>query len=195
MAQAAVHRAREAALRLARILDTNRPAATRVWSPALGMVSAFSIVCLMVLPLSPTLIGFDRGTVAKSDAKYSVASAAASLSSSFPGASLVPASLRTAKSSLPESKIDQVRFSARRKLNPALRMAEQSTVPQPPAGLVEARIIDEPGIEPQFQTLVFVEATQYGNDNSQLWTVQVWRVTFVSAMRERIARVPVASSI
>jgi beta-lactamase regulating signal transducer with metallopeptidase domain len=45
MAQAAVHRAREAALRLARILDTNRPVATRVWKPALAMVGAFSVIC------------------------------------------------------------------------------------------------------------------------------------------------------
>ena len=47
MAQAAVHRAREASLRLAQILDTNRPVATRVWRPALGMVGSFSVVCLV----------------------------------------------------------------------------------------------------------------------------------------------------
>ncbi len=46
MAHAAVHRAREASLRLAQILDKNRPATTRVWKPALGMVGAFSVVCL-----------------------------------------------------------------------------------------------------------------------------------------------------
>src|ERR1700675_1217658 len=38
MAQAAVHRAHEASLRLAEILNKNRPAATKVWSPALGIV-------------------------------------------------------------------------------------------------------------------------------------------------------------
>jgi beta-lactamase regulating signal transducer with metallopeptidase domain len=203
MAQAAVHRAREAALRLARILDTNRPAATRVWSPALGMVSAFSIVCLMVLPLSPQLVGFDRGTATNPGSEYSAARTIASRPSSFAGASLVPASFRTAESlSLPIStKTTNRPVASHHKLNRSPSMAEKpimtdiSNIPQPPAGLVEASVIDEPGIEPQFQTLVFVEATQYGNDNSQLWTVQVWRVTFVSAMSERIARVPVASSI
>ena len=41
MAQAAVDRAREAALRLAQILDTKRPVATRVWKPALGWSPLF----------------------------------------------------------------------------------------------------------------------------------------------------------
>ena len=41
MAQAAVHRAREASLRLAQILDKNRPAATRVWKPALAWSALF----------------------------------------------------------------------------------------------------------------------------------------------------------
>jgi len=41
MAQAAVHRAREASLRLAQILDINRPVVTRVWKPALGMAELF----------------------------------------------------------------------------------------------------------------------------------------------------------
>jgi beta-lactamase regulating signal transducer with metallopeptidase domain len=74
MAQAAVHRAREASLRLAQILDKNRPGATRVWKPALGMVGVFSVVCLMALPHAPQFVAFDRGTLAgNSDAVYSAA--------------------------------------------------------------------------------------------------------------------------
>ena len=64
MAQAAVHRAREASLRLAQILDKNRPAATRVWKPALGIVGVFSIFCLALLPLAPQFVAFDRGALA-----------------------------------------------------------------------------------------------------------------------------------
>ena len=64
MAQAAVDRAREASLRLAQILDKNRPAATRVWKPALGMVGVFSMVCLMALPHAPQFVAFDYGATA-----------------------------------------------------------------------------------------------------------------------------------
>ncbi len=64
LAHAAVDRAREAALRLAQILDTKRPVATRVWKPALGMVAAFSVVCLALLPHAPQFVAFDRGLIA-----------------------------------------------------------------------------------------------------------------------------------
>ena len=47
----------------------------------------------------------------------------------------------------------------------------------------------------QFQTVVFIQATPYGNSAVPLWRVQVWRVTVLSGVRERIARVPVANSI
>ena len=68
MAQAAVRRAHEASLRLAQILDTNRPMATRVWKPALGMVGVFSVVCLLALPLAPQFVAFDRVGMCGTDA-------------------------------------------------------------------------------------------------------------------------------
>ncbi len=46
MAQAAVHRAREASLRLAQILDASRPDTKHVWKPALGLVGVFALVCM-----------------------------------------------------------------------------------------------------------------------------------------------------
>jgi len=60
MAQALVHRAREASQRLTQILDRNRPTATRVSKPALGMVGAFTLLCLIVLPHTPRLVGFEQ---------------------------------------------------------------------------------------------------------------------------------------
>lgn len=64
MAQAAVHRAREASLRLAQILDTSRPNTKHVWKPALGIVSAFSLVCLAVVPHAPELVAFEQNSPA-----------------------------------------------------------------------------------------------------------------------------------
>src|SRR5208282_3033993 len=82
LAQAAVHRAREASLRLAQILDKNRPVATRVWKPALGMIAAFSMVCLMALPLVPQFVAFDDGTtVSNSNSVHSAATSPPSLRS------------------------------------------------------------------------------------------------------------------
>jgi beta-lactamase regulating signal transducer with metallopeptidase domain len=63
MAQAAVSRVRQTSQRVAQILDTNRPGATRIWKPALGMVAGFAVVCVGWLSHTPELVGFqDRAT-------------------------------------------------------------------------------------------------------------------------------------
>jgi len=67
MAQAAVSRVRQTSQRVAQILDTKRPGATRVWKPALGMVAAFAMVCVGLLSRSPELVSFqDKATSAES---------------------------------------------------------------------------------------------------------------------------------
>lgn len=66
MAHALVHRAREASMRLARILDQNRPVATCVSRPALGAVVAFGVVCLAMLSNSPRIVSFEQSSNANS---------------------------------------------------------------------------------------------------------------------------------
>ena len=61
LVQAAVHRAREASQRLARILDKNRPGATRISKPAVAMVGVFSLVCLTALPQASQFVAFNGG--------------------------------------------------------------------------------------------------------------------------------------
>ncbi len=99
MIQAAVNRAREASIRLAQILDTNRPVATRVWKPAVGMIGGFAVICLMVLPLAPQFVAFDRGVVSNSNIDYSSVAGRSSLQSSLRGPAVVPAAFRTRESS------------------------------------------------------------------------------------------------
>jgi hypothetical protein len=52
----------------------------------------------------------------------------------------------------------------------------------------------ETQVAPQLQTLVFIEATQYVSRGNSVWSVQVWRVTLVSAARNRVVEVPVIKS-
>ncbi|MGA6987555.1 MAG: M56 family metallopeptidase [Terriglobales bacterium] len=195
MAHAAVHRAHEASLRLAQILDKNRPATTQVWKPALGMVGAFSVVCLMALPLAPQFVAFDRGmTASDSDQAYSAALSHPSFQISGSTTAIIPATLRTRASSSPgvmskmtaakvvDARVDADHFAGQ-KLAPARDL------------VVEASAHADREVVPQFQTLVFIEATQYGTADSPVWQVQVWRVTLVTQVRERLARVPVANSI
>jgi beta-lactamase regulating signal transducer with metallopeptidase domain len=208
MVQAAVNRAREASLRLARILDTNRPVATRVWKPALGMVAAFSIVCLMVLPRAPQFVAFDRGMLdSNSDHGYSAVVSqssfeSSSFQSSFRTTAVIPGALRTGDSS---SLGTTAKRTTAKVVHAHAVVAHQAA----PVRVIAARLNATPArdrvvainasadreIVPEFRTLVFIEATQYVTSDSSVWSVQVWRVTLVRAVPDRLARVPVANSI
>jgi len=61
MAQAAVAKAKEATLRIARILET-RSATTRVGRGALGLAAALCMACCGVLELAPQFVGFAPDT-------------------------------------------------------------------------------------------------------------------------------------
>jgi beta-lactamase regulating signal transducer with metallopeptidase domain len=63
LAQAAVSRVRQTSLRVAKILDVNRPrASTRVWKPAVSLIAVFAIACLASLARTPKLVAFAPGT-------------------------------------------------------------------------------------------------------------------------------------
>jgi hypothetical protein len=208
MAQAAVRRAHEASLRLAQILDRNRPMATRVWKPAVGMVSVFSLVCLMALAVTPQFVAFDRN----GGPAY-----AASIPSHdlvvpdlvVPAAAVVPASFRIGESSAVAAKATAVKV---RKLNviraqnrmtdSARSLSVQANVTSkdeesPRDQLVVVSADADAAMIPQFQTLVFFETTQYTDSNSTatVWSVQVWRVTFVTEIRRRMEKVPLVKVI
>jgi hypothetical protein len=201
MAQAAVRRAHEASLRLAQILDSNRPMATRVWKPALGMVGAFSIVCLLALPLAPQFVAFDRAGTEAVVRPSRAQPGANHLQSSMSLAAVVPAAFRTGESSVGET----AKMSKAKAVH-ALAVAGHQLAP---AGVVAARMGEElprdqivpisaraeQEIVPQFQTMVFFETTQYVTSDSTVWRVQVWHVMLLSARRERLARVPVVNSL
>jgi beta-lactamase regulating signal transducer with metallopeptidase domain len=59
LAQTAVARVRHTSLRVAQILDANRPEGTHVWKPALGLVAAVLTVGLVSLPRTPRLVAFE----------------------------------------------------------------------------------------------------------------------------------------
>src|ERR1700675_1663886 len=208
MAQAAVHRAREASLRLAQILDKNRPAATRVWKPALGIVGVFSIFCLALLPLAPQFVAFDRGALASPSDP--VDSAAVSPSSFEPllqpsvKAAVVTAGLQTGESSSlgttgkgAIAKVVPARVHAHDVAGHQLASAGVVSAPlnaPPRERVVETSASGDQETVPEFRTLIFIETTQYGNSDSAVWRVQVWRVMLVRTVRDRSAGVPVAHS-
>src|SRR5207244_3581047 len=92
LAQAIVGRARETSLRLARILDGNRPRSSRVFGPAFGLVAALAVGCAIAFPDAPRLIAFESAGPAP---VISMASANTSLL--MQNAAVIPAALRTSE--------------------------------------------------------------------------------------------------
>ncbi len=194
MAQAAVHRAREASLRLAQILDKNRPAATRVWKPALGMVGVFSVACLMALPLAPQFVAFDRGSLTSHGDPVDSAAVSPSSFPSLPSTSGepgVPARLdgRDARRST-----KRPHAVGGQHFVPESVVSARSNAAPPRERVVEAGTSADQETVPEFRTLIFIEATQYGNSDSAVWRVQVWRVMLVKTGRDTLAGVAVAHS-
>lgn len=56
LAQAAVDRMRQLSLRVARILSADRPRSTRLWKPAVPMVTVIALLCVVSTSSAPNLI-------------------------------------------------------------------------------------------------------------------------------------------
>jgi hypothetical protein len=93
------------------------------------------------------------------------------------------------------AKVVPARAAAGRELAPAPAVCARFNAPPPSDQVVAMNANAGTDAVPEFQTLVFIQATEYVSSNSSVWSIQVWRVTLVSAVGERMARVPVASSI
>jgi beta-lactamase regulating signal transducer with metallopeptidase domain len=92
LAQAVAGRMRQTTVRVMRILDADRPSATKVCKPALGWVAAFSAMCLISLPHVPKLVSFDGQASTSESASVG---AAQSLGASEFGAKMIPAALHS----------------------------------------------------------------------------------------------------
>jgi BlaR1 peptidase M56 len=201
MAQAAVHRAHEASLRVAQILDVSRPNARHVWKPALAIVGAFSLVCLVLVPRVPEFVAFDRA--AQPILGDNVRPARLN-QSEFPVAEAIPAELRTSQ---PQAIRKLPRPAAERVVNRAIerQAAEHRATEHRPVSpeVVAARWSAD--TDPSFVDLVMAQAnetivpgetflvvrtTQEVAPNSWVWSVSVWRIKLV---QHRADRVPVAN--
>jgi beta-lactamase regulating signal transducer with metallopeptidase domain len=192
MAHAAVRRAREASLRLARILDARRSTATRVWKPALAAMGIFSLLSLAALPHAPQLVAFDRGTARVEMGAHSREPLPEAATAKIETARATTAKVTTAK--VTTAKVVHGPAIARHQTAPApVTARSNATQPSAPAIAINATANQE--IVPQFQTLVFIETTHHGTSTLSVWSVQVWRVTFMVPGHDATATVPVVNSI
>jgi hypothetical protein len=199
LAQAAVHRASEASLRLAQILDKDRANTRRVWKPALGLVSAFSLVCLMVVPRAPRLVAFEtnRPAVSGDHAQGAISRSEFSAATVIPASPRVRTSHAVKKHSRPaagpvvahgiepqvgERLVADPDNALQVLATRASRDDELSWLDLPIAGA------DENVTGP---TLLVVHTAQRMGQNSWMWSVTVWRITWTNPAQDA-ARAAVA---
>jgi beta-lactamase regulating signal transducer with metallopeptidase domain len=188
MAQAAVSRVRQTSQRVAQILDTKRPGATRVWKPALGMVAAFAMVCVGMLSRTPELVSFqDRAPKAE-------LASTADLKSIL--AAVQPAKLVTLKFNRQGAAAYPIKAGSA-KLAPLQREVERKPIESEEAALEQPRpsavavpvnfILPDKRSEKDLSinqqqlrlksVLLVYQGLEYDDAGFAHWTICVWRVT------------------
>ncbi len=187
MAQPAVQRAGALSLRIAQILDAERPATTRLWKPALGLTAVFSLACFAVSYCAPRLVGFAPLTpgsaahIEKSHPAFHADDAA------IPGmrATVIPASFH-----LPAPATRQKLPATSRKIakqpaplhtaSPKLTSRREQQASASQMVLAKAK-----STAPAARMLVLVETTEidYGGNlqtNAAAWKTQVWHIVLIT---------------
>ena len=116
LAQAALGRIRQTSLRVAQILDAERPSAPRPnWKPAVLLVTGFAIACAAGISRAPRLVGFDDSfpkpaQLARVSSGPTIASPSAAFLASYSASSSSPVPQATVaeSGSAPHSRKDPV---------------------------------------------------------------------------------------
>ena len=173
LAQAAISHAHETSLRVAQILDMDRPRATRLFKPAMAAVMAVVAIAFAALPSAPRLVAFqDRSAVAAGTAEMSSGGEYPQVARSM----VVPV---MAQLHPPQQQSPDLVARNKSHLVKAARAREllaKSTASQHRPMAVEAGLRQNPQ-----EVLVITETTDYFQHGSQIVGVLVWRVTLVKA--------------
>ncbi|MBZ5704659.1 MAG: M56 family metallopeptidase [Acidobacteriia bacterium] len=179
LAQAAVGRLRHTSMRVAQILDGDRPRTTRVWKPAVSLVAVLSCASLIFLGRAPKLVGF------RDDTTRVVAHAAAAapvLPTAAKGSVPTGAQDAAPKPAVHKVSASRQALAAKLQAKPPVPQRNDSAIkaklaPQENAlAVVPAKSGDE-GMTLPATILVFVESRSYGANGILEWQVAVWRVT------------------
>ena len=184
LAQAAVGRMQQTAHRVTRILDADRPIATKVWKPALGMVSAVSVACLISMPHAPRLIAFDKTDSELSESASRVISPSAFVSAGIVGAKMIPAAFHDEVSTtLPRKSI-----TAQRQRQTSMRQIHKNNAALPTvvsAKAIQSAVLpklvrasaadsDQPGAS---SVWLVMRTAQVDDSGQMIWSVSVWHLT------------------
>ena len=175
--QAAISRAKDTTLRVAQILDLERPKATRVFAPAVAAsVLGFVGVGLVVLPNAPRLISFEKTHVIQAPAVAQLAMEEPA--PQVPKSMVIEAAAHVDRSKPAPAKVHAVK----RPESPAREahevLVKHRAVPSRPL-VVQASAKRAPS--PPAQFVVFTQSTEYFRQGNAIVSYSVWRITLVTA--------------
>ncbi|MBZ5650010.1 MAG: M56 family metallopeptidase [Acidobacteriia bacterium] len=212
LAQAAVDRLRNVSLRVAQILDVDRPMATRVWRPAPILVGGVSLVCLVALSQAPTrLVSFENGAPPSSQTNAAAPRDFQASQISHMGAHVIPAKLQLGPEDV---RVEKARSQEKGPAPMVATSGVKNSFPRTnkpdviPANAVQRRVkpptlirssMAKDGLAPQTLFLVmrteFVQTRQYDGSGAVVWDLCVWQVTVIGPGRELTAGQIIAKAI
>jgi hypothetical protein len=172
LAQAAVTRMHQTSQRVTRILDWHRPPTIRTWKPALALVTVFSAAMIAAISRAPELIAFQSVT------------APPTLAANFERTpAVIPASFHPSAVPVTNAPHKSARLGMAR-----TRPLERRQRPM----LVSAVFPVQHQLTTQ--TLLLVWQTRDGQ-KLPVWTLYVWRLSFVNSRQAPLSPVVPAKSI
>jgi beta-lactamase regulating signal transducer with metallopeptidase domain len=183
LAQAVVSRMQQTSQRVARILDAERPSATRVWEPALGLVVAFSAFCLVTLPRAPRLVTFKDEVHSVASPRIASTAEPVLVDNSSPvGTKLIPAAIRTSvnrtkKIAVARPRTPQLELETDEGAAVPTKLAPvQTDSPRVVRTSADSSRADGNGNDPQSMWLV-MRTEQVDDSGRLIWSIRVWHLT------------------
>jgi beta-lactamase regulating signal transducer with metallopeptidase domain len=215
LAQAVVSRMQQTSARVARILDMNRPgnanlrAGIGVWKPALGLVTAFSAVCLISLPRAPRLIAFeDVPSFATASASNSKATPGFAAELATAGPRVIPAKFRGGVPSAAVPKKRKVVLARAVKQQRADDPVGVATLPSARPALVPVNLVrrqtesqkqasgrnsrDE--VSRPSSVFLIVQTERVDSSGRIVWDFSVWRLTVFHPAEHQVKNTITAKS-
>ncbi|MGD1025493.1 MAG: M56 family metallopeptidase [Candidatus Sulfotelmatobacter sp.] len=178
LAQAAVGRMQQTAHRVARILDADRSTTTKVWKPALGLVSAISVACLISMPRMPRFVAFDSSKPGFSESASRQTPTLANNAASI-GARIIPASLHVSGGTVRrhDSLARTVKVQSRKHGELSVAAVTRTKVAQPQTRMVNASANSSRDDVSEPNSVLLVMHTQQIDEYGQVWNICVWSLT------------------
>jgi beta-lactamase regulating signal transducer with metallopeptidase domain len=189
LAQAVVSRMCQLSLRVAQILDVNRPSTTRLWKPAVPMVLAAAALCGLSAWSAPALVSFhDDSSAPAINQSQSAAALSREVPAGQPKLVLASASVNPEptqpKAGDSKSVKSNSRFHATLAMNRARLRTETRYLHPRQAGISD--MPGEPAMSRQAQPngdyvvqseqVIVTMTGGSGTGNAQTWQVQMWQV-------------------